>query len=267
MSRYTDRDRVLRLLNETEGLSNLRIKTELNIGDDRYATVRNELLDDGLVEKYVCRGGGIRLTRKGERETGTEEEVSSTVNKEADLYEPLASFLEKQAEEDGVQSVICQTHQLRARGKWQNPDVSRITIECYQHLRKVRVSVTTYEVKQFPKWTVSAVYEAASHHRFSHEAFVVLEWPNGIEFSITDPTHKLDQIARECQRYGIGLATLHPYYGSYRLRPRLEPAPVVPDDEDVEIWLDYALSRNQPALDAYNDKMHAVQKDLLSIKP
>jgi hypothetical protein len=64
MPRVSDRDRVLRLLSETEGLSNNRIKTELDLPDERYAAVRDMLLDDSLIEKYQCYGGGIRLTRK-----------------------------------------------------------------------------------------------------------------------------------------------------------------------------------------------------------
>jgi hypothetical protein len=71
--------------------------------------------------------------------------------------------------------------------------VTRIVIEYYPNLRKTQVTVATYEVKQFPYWNVSSAYEAAAHHRFSHEAYVVLEWPNGVDFSLTDPTHKLDR--------------------------------------------------------------------------
>jgi hypothetical protein len=118
-------------------------------------------------------------------------------------------------------------------------------------------------VKQFPKWTVSAVYEAASHHRFSHEAHVVLEWPKDLEFSVTDPTYKADQIARECQRYGVGLATLHPHYNGYRLFPRIDATPRTPDDEDVDIWLDYVFSRNAEASTRYNERIQIVQKQLI----
>ena len=63
-------------------------------------------------------------------------------------------------------------------------------------------------MKQFLHWSVDAVYEAASHHRFSHAAWVVLEWPKGLDSSLTDPTYKLAQFTTECQRFGIGLATL-----------------------------------------------------------
>jgi hypothetical protein len=263
VSKPTDRDRIIRILSDTEGLSSFRIKNELNLGDERYLMVRAELLQDQLVEKYTCRGGGIRLSRKGERVRGAEIDVQSTVINEAGLYAPFASFLTKQAEEDEIHAVVCQTHQLKARGQWQNPDLGRITIESFKHLRKLRVVVTTYELKQFPRWNVSAVYEAASHHRFSHEAYVVLEWPSGIEFSLTDPTYKIDQIVRECQRHGMGLATFHPHYSTYRLRPRLDPTPTVPDDEDVETWLDYVFSRNPEALASYNSKMTDFQNSLL----
>ena len=52
MPKLSDRDRILRLLTETEGLSNSRIKTELNLTDDRYTEVRDELIGHKLVEKY-----------------------------------------------------------------------------------------------------------------------------------------------------------------------------------------------------------------------
>jgi len=154
MSKLSDRDRILFLLSETEGLSNLRIKTELNLTDERYAAVRKELIDDNLVEKYGCQGGGIRLTRKGEKESPAYEGPSSTVENESALYQPL------------IAAVLCPTHSLKARGQWQNPDVTRIAIEYYRNLRKTHVTVTTYEVKQFLCWNVNAVFEAASHHRF-----------------------------------------------------------------------------------------------------
>jgi hypothetical protein len=104
MPRISDQDRVLRLLMNSEGLSNLRVRTELSLADERYERVRDSLLNDDLVEKYVCRGGGIRLTRKGERTVRRlEVEVAeSAFRREDDLYEPVASFLRRQAEEDGV---------------------------------------------------------------------------------------------------------------------------------------------------------------------
>lgn len=256
MPRPPDRDRILSLLANADGLSNPRVKTELNLSDQRYEEVRDELLDEGLVEKYVCRGGGIRLTPEGEDAVPTEDEApESTVDRETGLYGPLVDVLRGQADEDGIEAVVCRTDRLRARGKWQNPDVVCIAVERYPRLHRHRVVVTTYEVKMFPKWDVRAVFEAASHQRFSHEAWLVLEWPNDVDFSLTDPTYKLDQIARECQRFGVALATLEPYYSSYRLRPRVDPMPQAPQDEDVEGWLDYVLTRRPEASHDFEDLM------------
>jgi predicted transcriptional regulator len=254
MTRPSDSDRVLQVLANTDGLSNRRIKTELNLSDERYSKVRDELIGTGLIEKYVCQGGGIRLTRKGDREGSVQSEISSAFEKEADLYEHLKDFLVRESTDDGTISVILETHSLRARGRWQNPDLTRISIVYFKHLRRSRVSVTTYEVKQFPNWNVSAVYEAASHQRFCHQAYVVLEWPKEIEFSATDPTYKLDQIVRECRRQGVGLATMEAHYHRYILRTKLEPNPPPHRDEDVDEWLEYVFSRNDEAKREFDAK-------------
>ena len=72
-----DRIRILNLLEGREGFSTRQIKRALNLSDDRYNVVRDELLRDGLVEKFACRGGGIRLTRKGKK-AASQSSVSAT---------------------------------------------------------------------------------------------------------------------------------------------------------------------------------------------
>ena len=51
--RKPDQLRILSLLDGREGLSTRQIKRALNLSDKRYEDVRNELLRDGLVEKYA----------------------------------------------------------------------------------------------------------------------------------------------------------------------------------------------------------------------
>ncbi len=255
MPRPTDQERILNLLVETEGLSSARIKVELNLRDDRYEEVRTELIEEGLVEKYVCRGGGLRLTKKGEREVKPVYETESSVSKEHELYAPLVDALLRETPE----SLAFDTASLRKRGKWQNPDVTQVTIEVYPYLRRHRVLLTTFEVKQWASWDVNAVFEAASHARFAHEGVVVLEWPER-SFSLSDP--RVGQVIRECQRFGIGLATLEPYYTQYRLHTRLDAGRKEPSDTEVEEWLDYALSRNDDAMKRFKEMMNEVDKRL-----
>jgi len=142
--------------------------------------------------------------------------------------------------------VVCNTGSLRSKGKWQNPDVTQVTIEYYPRLRSRRVVVTTFEVKRYPDWDVACVYEAASQKRFAHESYVVLELPRDIPFddAALHPL-RVDQIVRECERFGVGLAVLQPHYKSYKLMQQIETVQVVPADEDVEKWLDYMFLRRE----------------------
>jgi S1-C subfamily serine protease len=39
----------------------------LRLAPERYDAVREQLLSDRLVKKYACRGGGLRLSRRGKK--------------------------------------------------------------------------------------------------------------------------------------------------------------------------------------------------------
>jgi hypothetical protein len=166
------------LLAETSGLSSARIKTALKLADERYEAVRGELITDGLAEKYTGRGGGLRLTKKGEREVSPEPEGVSAFGREDAMYQPLIDALERDAgdaleREAGEGSVIFETASLRKRGKWQNPDVTELRVDVFPRLRQRRTLVITYEAKPWGAWDIHAVFEAASHARFAHESHLV----------------------------------------------------------------------------------------------
>ena len=261
MPRMKDDERILDLLSGSPvGLSNQRIKNELKLKDDRYDTVREELLNNGWVEKYACRGGGIRLTAKGEKEVAPDGSVSSSVEREEDLYPFVTDALEREYKDD----IVFETGHLRKRGKWQNPDVTQISIDIYPRLKKRDVVITTYEVKQWGRWDVRAVFEAASHARFAHEGFILLEWPQG-DFNISEPG--IAQIISECQRFGIGVATLEPYYSKHRVHVHVDPAPKRPMDGAVESWLEYALSKHADATKRFDEAMAKAEEMLAGRRP
>jgi hypothetical protein len=91
-----------------------------------------------------------------------------------------------------------------------------------------------------------------------------MEWIENA-FSIDDP--RLDQIVRECRRFGIGILTLEKYYASHRVHVRLEADRKEPKDNDVEVWLDHALNRRSDAEKRFNDLMIATSKQLASGQP
>ena len=143
---------------------------------------------------------------------------------------------------------------------WQNPDVTSVRVQYHQYLRRTGITLVTYEVKQFYKWTVDAVHEAASHLRFAHRAFVVLEWPKDIEFSLEDSTYKMDQIYRDCHRFQVSLATLERYHNVFRFRSRWEADANVPSEEDTEQWLAYMFERFPEARKDYQVRLAAIHE-------
>lgn len=191
-------------------------------------------------------GGGIRLTPRGEREVAPDGSVFSSVEREEQLYPLLVGALQR----DFPTDVVFDTGRLRKRGKWQNPDVTQLSIDIYPRLRKREVIITTFEVKQWARWDVNSVFEAASHARFAHEGFVALEWPDP---SVSLAEAGATQIIRECQRFGIGLVTLEPWYKKFRIRTHIEPTPKHPTNADAESWLEYALSRSQEAAKRFDE--------------
>jgi hypothetical protein len=69
-------------------------------------------------------------------------------------------------------------------------------------------------------------------------------------------------MVRECQRFGVGLYTMESHYSKFRLHERLEGKPRTPADADVEVWLDYALSRRPDASTRFDAAMTDAEKQL-----
>lgn len=245
MARLTDQDRLLWLLQEQGGTSNQQVRSLLSLSDKSYDKLKRKLIESELVEKYRCRGGGIRLTAKGEKSEALPSSTSAVEN-EKSLYPHFVKALAAESSENEDLALVFDTSSLRKRGKWSNPDVARVSIRNFPILRTHKVVVSTFELKQWGRWNVEVVYEAASQRRFSHEAFVVLEWAKGV------PVEGLDELTALCGRFGVGLMTLHPHYKSFRHIIHLEAEPHNPPDDNVEEFLGYVFERRAKELAAYN---------------
>lgn len=246
MTHPADKDRILWLLQEQGGTSNHQIRSVLGLADDRYKKLTQQLLDEQIIEKFRCRGGGIRLTDKGSK-AGALPGAKSAVEKEKDLYGPFIAALEAEAKENEETSLVFNTSALRKNGKWSNPDVTKVAVRAFPILRSHKVLVTTFELKQWKRWNVDAVFEAASHRRFAHEAYLVLEWAKDV------PVEGLEELTAVCSRFGVGLITLYPYYSSFRHTVQLEAEPNVPPEDYIEEYLGYVFERDGEKKDAYDE--------------
>lgn len=247
-----DKERIVKALaGADKALTNSYLKNELNLPNERYSKVRDELIDEKIVEKYRCHGGGIQLTNDGKKQVSKYKKINSSVSSEKDLYKPLYNFLEQTIKDDQQSGIVIDTSALCKKGKWQNPDMLQIIIDNYSYLGKKEVVLTSYEVKQWGRWDIHVVFEAASHRRFVHKSIVVLEWSKKVEFSMTDTTYKIDEIVRECQRFGVGLSILRPWYNSFRLHSYIEPKLNTPNESDIETFLEYVFSRKTFAKESF----------------
>ncbi len=237
MARSTDRDRLIWLLQEEGRSSNRYVRSTLNLTDDRYATVKQNLLNDGLIEKVRGQGGGIQLTTRGMEENPLPG-ASSSVPSEKDLYAPFVKILNAESNENEEPAITVNTSALRRSGKWSNPDVTKISVRKFPTLRSHKILLSTYEIKQWKRWNIDSVFEAASQRRFSHDAYVVLEWAKD------EPVAGLDEMTAACGRFGVGLLTLHPYRSSYQYMVHIEAEKNSPTEDYVEEYLGYLFERD-----------------------
>ena len=250
--RKTNVERILLLLDESGGLRNEVILETLDLKREEYEKNRKQLEDEKLVERYRTRGGGLKLTAEGIKILPPPP-AKSDVTREIDLYEPLIKLLSKSSSTNYTDSFEIDTGSLRRTGRWQNPDVTHITIERYPLLSKRDFVVTTFEVKPFGANEIVGVFEAASHRRFAHESVVVLEWPKKAgEFGSEESRGKAEEIERECRRFGLGLylitkRTKH----QFGLRRVIEPTRHLANDADVEEWLEYVFTLRPAMLEAF----------------
>ena len=245
MPRTADTDRLIGFLQNQGGASNLKVKTSLGLNDARYDEVKNALLSEGLIERYVCRGGGIALTKKGERQRDVVI-AESAVENEAALYNHYVNILTKEMIDNGETGTVADISALRSRGKWSNPDVLKISYRHYPTLRTHKILVSTYELKQLNRWNIEAVYEAASHRAFANHAYVVLEWSSALS------QENLETVSGVCARFGVGLITLVPYYKSFRPTAYLEAETNMPSDDATDDFLSTVFAKRADIESAYN---------------
>jgi hypothetical protein len=251
MPRPSDKERLMWLLQEKGGTSNQQVRSVLDLSQERYKTVRDELISAGLVEKFRCRGGGILLTAKGTKQKAAPD-AKSSVGKENELYTPFADALTAEANENEEEAIVFDTSSLRKSGKWSNPDLTKISIRSFPILRVNKVVLTTYELKQWGRWNLEAAFEAASHRNFAHQSYVALEWAKDF------PVEGLDEITQACGRFGVGLMTLHPYYTKWRHVVQLEAAPYAPSEDFVEEYLGYVFEKQTGSRQKYDALWQAI---------
>lgn len=237
---------------ERDSIGNMRLRELLNWrDDDLYWSVRNRLVDTGVLETGRGMGGSVRRVPAVAEPVAEEVAGAAAVAGEAQppdagqgapagaefaredqLYEPIATVLRGQwAKEQGFDAysveVTARQGSRQTGGKWTRPDLTAVGYKTFPFVPGRFLEVVTFEVKPFATVDVASVYEALAHRRASTRAYVVLHVPEERE---RDIIAAVEATCEEAKRHGIGVivATRPDSFDHWDVRyeaERFEPDP------------------------------------------
>ncbi len=231
---------------------NVSLIRSLGWPEAEYWSIRNRLIDRGLLEKGRGRGGSVRRVRievpemiasvapsESSAEIGIPTVLPTARQPESALYTPVAEVLKGDwALDNRYDQCTVEITGVQGRretgGKWTRPDITMASMTTYPWVPGRHFDITTFEVKPFDTIDISAVYEALSHLRSATRAYVFLEVREDQEEELD---LVLSQIATEAKRYGIGLlvASTPSDYGTWD--ERVEAVRREPDPERLNDFL------------------------------
>jgi hypothetical protein len=183
--------------------------------DDDYWRLRDELIDEGLIEHGRGRGGSVHLVptkveesenKEGQAPTATEPLTPALPTPvEADFYEPFHTAIKNGYVKENrikrfVSEITAQQGRRATGGKWTRPDVTLIAVRSYKFTPGKRLEVITFEVKPSIDTALEGVYEALAHSAFAHRSYLAVPVSTFAEGQdIPD-----ERIIQECTRHGVG---------------------------------------------------------------
>ena len=182
---------------------------------DKYWSVRDELIEDGRIEKGRGRGGTVRRIVEAPVETSVDAGVITAgaesvllYGREAVLYEPMREAISADWARDRrdvpivVEITAAQGHRATG-GRWSRPDIVSVSVRTFLHLPGGKfIEVTTFEVKPSDAIDVSAVDEALAHRRSATHSYVLLHVLDSDLAALQDAVNEICEVARF---HGIGV--------------------------------------------------------------
>ena len=214
----TAEDHLLALIPEDgRAIGNTELRRRLGWDEADYWSVRNGLIDGGVLEKGRGKGGSVRrVTSVAEGAPSAAEEVVAEVaeerarlyEQETALYGPMRAVIETDwAKDRRVNPIAVEITAAQGRrmtgGRWSRPDIVSVSVQAFVHLPAGRfIEVTTFEVKPTDDIDVLAVYEALAHRRAATHSYVLLHVPEAEQPPLQERINEICEVARF---HGIGV--------------------------------------------------------------
>lgn len=214
---------------------NISLLRELEWPDDQYWSVRNRLVDSGVLTLGKGKGGSVRIADYDEGDVSTEtSRVEEERVAEADLYEPLSGLLRErwvkdQRFERSLVEISAKQGRRDTGGTWTRPDLIVVSYTTFLYVPGRHFEVVTFEVKPWDTLDVTGVYEALAHRRAATRAYLLAVVPQS-ELELESSEEYLQRIQDEAKMHGVGFVTVTDAndYGTWDERveaPRHDPAP------------------------------------------
>jgi hypothetical protein len=237
MSRIADRDRIVKLLQGSDGqnLGRRDIIDTLNLSDDRYNDVADELCEEDVVAKNRGRTGGLRLVAAARpaRPVSKRRSEPDEAPRESELYPPFGRYVRSQAERNDGKSVVLETHQRRI-GKWRTPDFVEVRVTPFATVGQWELRIVAYELKRAGAYNAESVLQAAAYSQFAHESWLVVPSGEGDEPWTSrfgpDLVHKAAHFSVGLAIFDEAIPELHKH-----THPRPQQAPLV---SAQHVWLE-----------------------------
>jgi hypothetical protein len=232
MAGGTDSDTLLSFVPADGSIGNVTLLKRLKErgwDETKFWKVRENLLNDGLIERGKGKGGSVRR-RTAENHSAQIADASV----ESDLYQPLLQVLktdwsrEMRIEPSQIHFEITARQGKKATGgTWTRPDITAVSVRRFTHLPNTYLDIWTFEVKSVDWLDVTAIFEAAAHASRATRSYALLQVPEQINSEIEE---LIDRCEREAARLHVGFITfVTPLdFGTWETRveaPRLDTAP------------------------------------------
>lgn len=198
----------------TKSIGNVTLRAQLTSAgwsDERFWDIRNRLIESGLLQKGRGQGGSVKRlqaeTQAVVEERAAETSVASALEKEKDLYPPMAKVIQTRWSQDfRMDAIIVEITALGGGkitgGKWTRPDITVGGYRTFPYVPGKHFDLIVFEIKPYWALDVTVIYEALGHRRAANRAYALVHIPPEKKLELESV---VDEVSLEAKRFGVGL--------------------------------------------------------------
>jgi len=216
---------------------NIRLLQESGLAEDEYWLLRNKLIEQGKIGKARGKGGSVYLLGAEE----SPEKVQKRKRRksvENDLYADFEKWLSEFWAKDVNLTwfrIEKTAHQgsRQTGGKWTRPDFAIVAVNTYRYFPGKFLELISFEVKPSLRDALAGVFECAAHSVYANRSYLAVSLEDDADVESED----FARIARECERFGLGLITFSDAEDKESYQVLVDASRRTPDPSEVDKFI------------------------------